>query len=166
MANTSLKNLGGSLTKATAKLSEQQLEAAEKAVRATYIATSNEIIMKTPVDKGRARANWFLTKGSQKRKSAKGRNYQARLSEVQRKLSGDVLGKVFYLANNLPYIATLEYGGYPKNPKKGSRVKKGKGDYEIRSANGFSKQAPNGMVRLSAAKFKKRFRRYLGVYNK
>ena len=41
------------------------------------------------------------------------------------------------------------------DPEKGSRISigKAKGQYEIRSAGGFSKQAPAGMVRTTIAEF-------------
>lgn len=163
VARTNVENLGRDLNKLLSKMSSEQLDVAEKAIRATYIETANEIVMKTPVDTGRARANWFLTKNTPSQKTIKGSNYNGRISEIRRKLGGEILGKVFYLVNNLPYIGALEYGGYPKNPEKGSKRRKGQG-YQIRSINGFSKQAPNGMVRLSTAKFSKRFKRYLKVY--
>ena len=46
-----------------------------------------------------------------------------------------------FISNNLPYITTLEYGGYPKHPKGG----KGK------TVDGFSRQAPEGMVGVTLA---------------
>ena len=52
--------------------------------------------------------------------------------------SGD---ESIYISNNLPYIATLEYGGYPNPPKSGSG----------KTVNGFSKQAPKGMVGVTLA---------------
>ena len=33
-----------------------------------------------------------------------------------------VLGKKIFFTNNLPYIGILEYGGFPKPVKKGSRI--------------------------------------------
>lgn len=62
--------------------------------------------------------------------------------------------ETIYISNNLPYITMLEYGGYPDPVKKGTYNKK-TGQYEVRSANGFSKQAPNGMVGVTVANFKK-----------
>lgn len=166
MASISIDNLGKHLSSATESLISAQSAINEKAIRATYISIANKIIMKTPVDKGRARANWFLTKGQPSNKTTDSKNANARVSEVNRKLSGDILGETFYLTNNLPYIGVLEFGGYPKNPKKGTRVKKGKGKFEIRSQNGFSKQAPEGMVRLSVARFAKELKRNIRVYSK
>lgn len=58
-----------------------------------------------------------------------------------------------YIENNLPYINTLEYGGYPDPVKKGT-YEKGTG-YVIKSRGGFSKQAPHGMVGLTMARYEK-----------
>lgn len=58
----------------------------------------------------------------------------------------------YYISNNLPYIGVLEYGGYPNPPKKGSWSKRDQA-WVIKSENGFSKQAPEGMVGLTVAKF-------------
>ena len=49
--------------------------------------------------------------------------------------------QTIYISNNLPYITKLEYGGYPKNPKGGSG----------KTVNGYSKQAPEGMVGVTLA---------------
>jgi hypothetical protein len=58
-----------------------------------------------------------------------------------------VVNKKMFLTNNLPYIETLEYGGYPNPVKKGSWDVKGK-KFTIKSTGGFSKQvAPDGWVR-------------------
>lgn len=52
--------------------------------------------------------------------------------------------ETIYISNNLPYICMLEYGGYSKESKTGKTV------------NGFSKQAPNGMVGVTMANYKKK----------
>jgi hypothetical protein len=59
-------------------------------------------------------------------------------------------GKITYLSNNLPYIAVLEYGLYP-NPSKGGRTIKGV-HYGLNTINGYSRQAPAGMVRINMAR--------------
>ena len=65
--------------------------------------------------------------------------------------------KIFF-TNNLPYIETLEYGGYPNPVKKGTWVKKSK-SYEVRSTGGFSKQvAPDGWVRKTLKAMAKKIR--------
>ena len=52
-----------------------------------------------------------------------------------------MFGTKCFLTNNLPYIVKLEFGGYgTKNP------------VDV-NAQGFSKQAPAGMVRINLARF-------------
>jgi hypothetical protein len=94
------------------------------------IAISNEVIERTPVDTGRARANWFpsvnrpsLSKTEQQDKG--GAKAKRRVFSLARPKKG----RKYYLVNNLPYIEVLEYGS--------------------------SKQAPSGMVRITVARFKK-----------
>lgn len=47
------------------------------------------------------------------------------------------LGDSSFVRNGLPYAPVVEYGGYPNPPKKGTGKTEG----------GFSKQAPQGMLR-------------------
>lgn len=109
------------------------------------------IVKKTPVDTGRARANWNVSVGS----PDLGVTDETDKNFKNPKSVPDAPGDTpIYIANNLPYIKTLEFGGYPKDVKKGTRVKgkgKKKGHYEVRSAGGFSKQAPKGMVGITVA---------------
>lgn len=139
-------------------------------VRAITLELFRSIILATPVDTGRARGNWQTSVGSPKtgivaRLDPTG---QAALGEVVANLGG--AGTVTWLANNLPYIAVLEYGEYPNPPKLGTYVpkdrrKKARADgdvtqaYEIRSAGGYSKQAPYGMVRVNFARVSEIVRR-------
>lgn len=134
--------------------------AVDKAIKQTKIKANNDIravyftglaamIKQTPVDEGRARNNWFLTAKipfsltGGRGKSKAGTGSSRSLKEMPLK----VLGTKIYFTNNLPYIETLEYGGYPSPVKKGTWNKKKKA-YEIRSINTFSKQvAPDGWVR-------------------
>jgi hypothetical protein len=83
------------------------------------------ITRRTPVDTGRARANWFVTEGQP---SARVDLHPgAKKGEVPEPAAPDVSGldgtKSVFIINNLPYIEALE--------------------------NGHSRQAPNGMVRLA-----------------
>ena len=114
-------------------------------VRGVYLAGLSNIVKETPADTGRARNNWFLTVNapSNRTTTSKDSGGGSSLSQAG-KLPKSVLGKKIYFTNNLPYIGALEYGGYPKPVKKGSYIN---GKYQKLSSGGFSKQAPNGMVR-------------------
>lgn len=112
------------------------------------------VVKKTPVDTGRARGNWNVSVGSPDYSvsDTKTKTPKIQSPEQMPKAPGDA---AIYIANNLPYIKTLEFGGYPSPVEKGTWVKKGKsgpGHYEIRSEGGFSKQAPQGMVGITVAK--------------
>lgn len=108
----------------------------------------SSITQKTPVDTGRARGNWTVSPENpdlsvdENATKVKYRNYAD-----MPKSKGD---ESMFISNALPYIVTLEYGGYPDPVKKGSLDKK-TGRYVIKSANGYSKQAPNGMVGVTIA---------------
>ena len=116
-------------------------------LKGVYLAGLQNIIQETPADKGRARNNWFLTVGVPSNKTTTSASIGGGGSLSQSaKLPQSVLGKKIYFTNNLSYIGVLEYGGFPSPVDKGSYIKKSK-SYQILSAGGFSKQAPNGWVR-------------------
>lgn len=126
-----------------------------KQIRADAYQLSTNIINKTPVDEGRARSNWFLAFGNPYRGAAisTDKSGDTAASRANQQLTKFQLGDVIYFTNNLPYIKTLEYGKFPKPVKRGSRNSRTK-QYEIKSNNGYSKQAPQGMVRISIQEFK------------
>lgn len=82
------------------------------------------IVMKTPVDTGRARANWRIGVNviNLTTTGAPGEEGAAGASETG-KLNGIKWGDSIAISNNLPYIGALE--------------------------NGHSRQAPNGMLHLT-----------------
>lgn len=92
------------------------------------------IIYRTPVDTGRARANWGCTIGKPRTPAEiestdkSGSTTTAAMVATVQGFSGD--GSVF-LVNNLPYIGVLEYGRADGSPG--------------------STQSPQGMVRVTAA---------------
>lgn len=126
-------------------------------LRGVYFAGLSEIVKGTPVDEGRARNNWFMSVGAPSNKTTTSASTGGGGSLSQAgKIPKNVLGKKIYFTNNLPYISLLEYGGYPSPVKNGTYVK-GKG-FEIRSINGFSKQAPNGWVRATLIRMQNKIR--------
>ncbi len=108
-------------------------------VRASLIAVSSSIIKMTPVDTGRARANWLPSIDTPKNGTTQSEtvNFAAVTSTIS-----DSVGSVFYLTNNLRYIGDLEFGRFF-------------GPTAKVTGDGFSKQAPAGMVRVSIANFEK-----------
>ena len=89
----------------------------ETVVRKVAFDVYKGITQKTPVDTGRAKANWNIGLGAIDSRITKNTTFQANLPP---KGAGK---RPIYITNNLPYIGRLE--------------------------NGYSKQAPKGMVRLT-----------------
>lgn len=95
-------------------------------VRALCLATTKEVVERTPVLEGRLRGNWFATIGTPSDASTEevdkiGDATIARAKPVIAK----AYGTEWWLTNNLPYVLAIEYGH--------SEVK-----------------APEGMVRVTA----------------
>lgn len=101
----------------------------EQVVRATCLQLSASIIERTPVDTGRARANWQASLGRPDLsvRDAEDKQGDATLAKVRQEVQ-NAPGSVFFLANNLPYIRRLEY-------------------------DAWSGQAPSGMVRVTVQEF-------------
>lgn len=125
-----------------------------KKVKAIYIQGLSAVITGTPVsfkDGGRLRNNWFLTteKPSQSKRGSNSRG-SASYSSLS-KMPDYVLDKTIYFTNNMPYANVVEFGGYVKNPKYGTWTGSG---FQKLSQNGYSKQAPAGMVRIQLVKMR------------
>lgn len=114
------------------------------------------VINRTPIGftfephSGTAKGNWTcgintIPTSVLKLTDQTGESTKARMLKVLERVQGD---DVIYLANSVPYIWNLEDGLYTKNPILGSWNRQTH-SYEIRSAGGFSRQAPAGMVKLT-----------------
>ena len=111
-------------------------------VRKVSLDLFKKVVQRTPVDTGRARGNWMvginhIPIGSS---FGEGNPIGRIVSDILKAQAGDNVA----LANTLPYIGTLEYGGFPNPPKKGLG----------KSSGGYSNQAPNGMVRVTVEEYK------------
>ena len=110
-----------------------------KNVRKAYaFALYSSIVKKTPVDTGRARGNWNITVGSDDYRQSERTTPQFHSAGQIPEPKGD---ESIFISNNLPYITKLEYGGYPNPPKKETG----------KTINGYSRQAPEGMVGVTLA---------------
>jgi len=122
-----------------------------------------KVILKTPVDTGRARGNWMVGINKIPIAMAIGVDKKADvLSRIVSDISTAKAGDSVAMANTLPYIGVLEYGGYPKEVMYGSKGRKAKykrgrkvqsAMRQIKSVNGYSYQAPQGMVRVSIEEY-------------
>ena len=102
--------------------------------RKVVLDLDTKVVERTPVDTGRARANWQANIGPQP---------QSQGGDIATTVAALTLGDTAWLANGLPYIRVLEYGEFPNPPKGGTG----------KTVGGFSTQAPSGMIRLSALEF-------------
>jgi len=102
-------------------------------IRKSTIELFGSVIKMTPVDTGRAKGNWQCTVGTAASSEIDRDDGSKRDSLRSSKAYEEVVrtvpptGNVVWLANNVPYIRSLEYGS--------------------------SQQAPSGMVRVSLERF-------------
>lgn len=113
-----------------ARFIEKTGKNADTVVRGVVLEMGNSLIQMTPVDTGRARANWQHNTGRPHQGVTESTDQSGQATSAQ--LAADVqqvrAGGIEFVTNNLPYIRELE--------------------------NGSSKQAPNGMVRITATRFR------------
>lgn len=107
----------------------------DQVIRQTVVLTAQGLVQRTPVDTGRARANWILGVGNidltTSNRTDKGGG--STVSRVAAEVAS-ARGRVFYITNALPYIQRLE--------------------------DGWSKQAPAGMVSVTLAALPAAIERY------
>jgi hypothetical protein len=118
------------------KYATDTVEKTNQVCRKVALSVFRRVVMRTPVDTGRARANWIPTVGSP----------SSEITEATDKSGAGAMGKAtgqasrwdpskgqsIFLTNNLPYIEVLEKG---------------------RVGNKGSLQAPQGMVSITVAEF-------------
>lgn len=120
---TNLRQFNAVLRRSASRVPEEKLVLFQKKLAFDLL---RGIVLKTPVDTGRARGNWQVTIG----KPAKGvvgedSSGGSTITQGVRNLGGLGPFQVVWIVNNLPYIQPLE--------------------------NGHSGQAPKGMVALTLA---------------
>lgn len=153
-----IKGMGNAL-----KAIDGMVTGSNETVKKEYIKTLTAIIKQTPVhfkDGGRLRNSWNLSekspKGVVRTPSGSG---SGSFSSVAR-MPKVVIGKKLFFTNPMPYANVVEYGGYPSPVKMGTNTSEGgTPQYQKLSAGGYSKQAPNGMVRLNVKRMRTRLKR-------
>lgn len=101
-------------------------------VRRAAIAADQVLVLRTPVETGRARANWLVSVGSPRTETTESTSRSAALNEGRSVISDYKLGQGgIFIANNLSYISLLDAGS--------------------------SKKAPNGMTAAALVAARKRF---------
>jgi hypothetical protein len=100
---------------------------ANKAVRKVALVIDREVVLQTPVDTGRARANWRVglntpvtaardafAKGQ--KGSTASANADAAIAEGQNVIDGRQTGQPIYISNNVEYIGRLNEGSSAQAP--------------------------------------------------
>lgn len=113
----------------------------EQVVRGVSLQAIESVVSKTPVDEGFARGSWVATLNapSSTVQVSEDDSGQATINAANAVANQLVMGDVFYLVSNMPYMTKLELGGYSQGPYSTSKT----------NSSGYSIQAPNGMVRLT-----------------
>jgi hypothetical protein len=93
----------------------------ERLVRKVALAVDSTVVLSTPVDTGRARANWQveISRPAQGTREAFDRSGQATIDEGRAKISGYKGGTrdaAIHITNNLPYIGKLNEGHSAQAP--------------------------------------------------
>lgn len=112
----------------------------DRAYRGAVIKLFGQIVKASPVDTGRFRGNWFptiLIPSTQT--SASGRSASQINQEIAQTISQSGNNRIYFFTNNLPYAEVIEFGLYPGDGPK--------------TTGGFSTQAPQGVVRVTARRF-------------
>ena len=115
--------------------------APERVVRSVTIKLWSAVIKGSPIDTGRFRNNWFASGAtpSSETTTANAKTGDAAINRAKQVVVGIADWTNMTLTNNLPYANVIEFGGYP-----------GDGPNTV---GGFSKQAPQGCVRVNVARF-------------
>ena len=106
---------------------EKAGDRADLVVRKVALDLFSKVVLKTPVDTGRARGHWGVGINSVTYGAGLDKGGGGTIAKATGVLTGAKAGDRIYIANNLPYIVRLEYG--------------------------HSKQAPSGMVRTTIDEF-------------
>jgi len=121
--------MSGDFTLALSQFAEKAKDRADQVVRQVTLEVSSRIIVRSPVDTGRFRANWRLGVGGPVTGTVEATDKAGdqTTGAIGAALPAKAAGTVLYLTNNLPYAWRLE--------------------------TGHSKQAPSGMVGLTVQEF-------------
>lgn len=112
---------------------------ASQMTRVYALEAMRRLVLKTPVDEGRARGNWQVGEGAPNTTvdpdatDPAGARVAGELTLAIAQASGLL---PLYITNGLPYLPVLEFGGYPQREGGTAKV----------TPQGFSRQAPAGMI--------------------
>lgn len=113
----------------------------ETVMRSVAFKLFSAIIKASPVDTGRFRMNWQAAGATPRGGLVAGEDKTGAvaIASAETYITNTQAWEEFTLANNLPYANVIEFGGYP-----------GSGPNTV---GGYSKQAPQGVVRINVVRF-------------
>ncbi len=112
-------------------------------VQGTAIKLFSGIIKSSPVDEGTFRSNWYVALAQPS--SQRNENSQLSESAAINRMTSDVIrlnSTTYTFTNNLPYSEVIEFGRFGDGPK---------------TVGGYSKQAPQGVLRVNVKRFERLF---------
>ena len=114
----------------------------ERVARAVSIKLFSAVILGTPVDTGRLRMNWQASGATPALGQVSGsdKSGSGAIRSATQFVSSYPEWEQFSLSNNLLYAASVEFGGYNGGGPK-------------TTPDGYSTQAPAGMVRVNVSRF-------------
>lgn len=144
------------------KFDKQNKKSADAVIKEAGINMFGSVIEETPVGdsdpdhEGTLKGGWDVTTGAPSDQRFADSTPNRTRADIKADIPNHIISKKInvFMTNNEPYINIVEFGGYTKSPQKGTFNKR-TGQFEIRSAGGFSKQAPAGMVRRNTSKWKR-----------
>lgn len=119
---------------------DEALRAQTQGFRKIALDTLNKVQKKTPVDSGALRRSWTVALNST---PAQYNGDKTALGQAQ-------LTDTVVIATDKPYAPMLEFGLYPNPPKNPTGKTQG----------GFSRQAPQGLVRISVDEIRAYYSRH------
>lgn len=144
----------------------------EIVMRSVTLKLFSAIIKASPVDTGRFRMNWQTSGGLPASGELPGEDKSGDVAVTRATafVTKNEYWEDFTLTNNLPYATVIEFGGYSTGfsgparpdasnlasfvgPQKTSGFVGPKRQREQKSVNGYSKQAPQGVVRVNITRF-------------
>ena len=93
------------------------LGSADRVKKAASIELFNRVVLDTPVDTGRARANWLVSLHHGGFTPSNRTDAAKALGDIEVEVNGSDLHDTLTLTNNLPYIEKLENGSSTQAPK-------------------------------------------------
>ena len=108
---SSLKNFNNAISKFSRKLISEDLVTFHKTIALLVL---RGVVLKTPVDTGRARGNWQVTINNQAEGEVDPRDS---ISAGQQQLASIKPFDVVWISNNVPYIEFLEEGSSTQAPE-------------------------------------------------